>query len=329
MSDQDYYKILGVSRSASEDQIKSAYRRLARKYHPDVNKAPDAAERFKEATEAYEVLTDPQKRKVYDQFGKEGLSGAGGGGQRVYSWGPRPGAGTGAGRVGFEDFFGRGGGPDFMRMSLDEILSALGGGARRWRPRGRARPQRGGDREYPITLDFLQAVRGATVTLRLQRNEPSGRQRTETLNVKIPPGVREGSRIRVRGKGDQAPGGSGDLYIVAHVREHPYFRRVGDDIYVDLPIGLSEAALGAKVDVPTTDGMMTVTVPPGSRSGRRLRVRGKGVAGPGGRSRGDQYVVLQIVPPEKVSQKGRQLLEQFAETEAYDPRAKVPWKTTS
>jgi len=327
MTDRDYYEVLGVPRDASEQQIKSAYRKLARKYHPDVNKSPDATEKFKEATEAYEVLSDPEKRKLYDQFGKAGLGTGGGaatGGPRVYTW--TSGTGPG-GPVDLEDFFGGFGDSGFLRMSLDEILEALGGagpGRASTRTR-RTTAHRGADSEYPITLDFLQAVRGATVTLKIKRRGRGGTQRTETLNVRIPPGVREGSRIRVRGKGPEGPGGSGDLYIVTHVRPHPYFRREGNDIYVDVPISITEAALGAKVDVPTIDGMTTVTIPPGTGGGKRLRLRGKGVAAPNGKARGDQYVVVRVVPPPTVSAKGAELLRQFQTVEPYDPRKETPW----
>jgi curved DNA-binding protein len=334
MAKRDYYQVLGVSRKADADEIKSAYRKLARKYHPDVNKAADAGDRFREATEAYEVLSDPQKRKMYDQFGHAGPQqqpfGAGAGrpgpgGGRVYGYGP----GQGGGGFNFEEIFGGGGGGSrsgFMGMGLEEILEALrGGGARRAGSRGggagapRA-AQRGGDIEHEVSLDFMQAVGGAVVELRLAGGESS-----QTLSVKIPPGVKEGQRIRLRGKGQGGPGGAGDLYIVTHIRPHPYFRREDHDLYVDLPISITEAALGAKVDVPTLEGTSTVTIPPGSSSGRKLRLRGRGVVGPGGK-RGDQYVVLRVVAPQSVSDEGRKLLQQFAQEERLDPRADVPWK---
>lgn len=325
MAKRDYYDILGVARDAGADKIKSAYRSMARKYHPDVNKSSDATEKFREATEAYEVLSDPEKRKLYDQFGHAGLSGGapgGGGGPG----GARPGAGgartwsyTPGGRgVRFEDVF-RGAEGGFMGMGLDEILEQLGGMGRSKRS-ARKRAQRGGDLQYDVTLDFLSAVRGTTSTIRLRRQD-----RTETISVKIPPGVGEGSRIRVRGKGREGPAGRGDLYIVTHIRPHPYFRRDGNDIVVEVPIGIVEATLGAKVDVPTIDGMTTVTVPPGSASSRKLRLRGRGVR-PGAGEPGDQYVVLKIVPPEKVSDAGKEMLRSFREAEQPDPRSDVPWK---
>jgi len=326
MAKRDYYEVLGVSRDASADQIRTAYRKLARKYHPDVNKAANAADKFKEATAAYEALSDPQKRKMYDQFGHAGpgpfgpgAGGGRGGPGRTYTW---TGGGAPGGFEGFEDLFGQGG-QGFAGMSLEDIMEALGGGGRMGgRRRGRAAPRApGADLTYDLPVDFLQAVGGTTATIRLQQEGGE----SETLNVKIPPGVKEGSKIRVRGKGAPAPGGSGDLYIVVHVREHPYFRREEDDIHVDLPVSIAEACLGGKVDVPTIDGMMTVTIPPGTASHRKLRLKGKGAQGPGRTQRGDQYVVIRIVPPEHLSARGQELLRQLQQSDPYDPRAKVPW----
>ena len=327
MAKRDYYDVLGVGRTASDAQIKAAYRKAARKYHPDVNKAADSAAKFREATEAYEVLGDTQKRKQYDQFGHAvpgmgGGGGPGGGPGRTYTWSNQGGQEA---PFDFQDIFGAGGGSGgFSGMSLQDILEALGGGGRR-RGRGGPQPGRppitGQDLEYHLSLTFLQAVKGSSTTIRLQMEDGS----SQTLTVKIPPGVREGSKIRLRGKGAPGPGGPGDLYIVCHVAEHSHFHRVDNDIHVEVPISITEAALGAKVDVPTLDGLMTVTIPPGTPSGRKLRIKGKGVAVPGGVV-GDLYVGIRIVPPAQVSAKGAQLLRQFDETEQFDPRANVPWR---
>ena len=221
----------------------------------------------------------------------------------------------------FEEMFtGRGGG--LAGMSLDELLAALGEGRR-----GRTQaPGRGQDLEYHLSLPLPQAFAGTTASIRLQRPERSGRQTGETLRVKIPAGVGEGSRIRVRGKGGYGPAGNGDLYIVTHLNPHPYFRVEGRDVYVDLPVTITEAALGAKVDVPTLDGMTTVTIPPGTASNRKLRLRGKGMGGAGGKDRGDQYVVIRIVPPPAVSPVGQDLLMEFQKVEKFNPRADVPWR---
>lgn len=314
MGQRDYYEVLGAGRSATPQQIKDAYRRLARKFHPDVNKAADAAEKFKEATAAYEVLADPKKRKLYDQFGHAGVGGA-----------PFAGAGpAGRGRVrwsdkgvSFEDLFAA---SPFSSMGLDDLLSSLGGFGRRRPKRRTGRAAKGANIEHPLELDFIQAVRGCTTRLEINRGGSK-----ERIDVKIPPGVHTGSRVRVRGKGRQGRGGSGDLYIITHVREHPYFRRVGADIYVDLPIGVTEAALGAEVTVPTVDGPATVKIPAGTSGGTRLRLRGKGAADPKTNSRGDQYVVLKIVLPKTFSPEARRLLGELAETDPYDPRKKVRW----
>jgi len=313
MAKRDYYEILGVSRSASADDIRASYRKLARKYHPDVNKAKDAEQKFREATEAYEVLSDPEKRKMYDQFGHAGPQAAGGmgGPGRVY---------TNGGPVDFDigDIFGRGT-SGFSSMGLDDILNALRGGGR---ARRRA-PQKGSNVEYGITLDFMEAVRGTTATLKYLQPGKSGQP--ETLTVKIPPGVGQRAKVRVREKGAIGPGGAGDLYLIVHIRPHPYFRRDGNDIYVDVPISITEAALGAKVDVPTVDGMTTVTVPPGAGSGAKLRLKGRGI-GKSGKDKGDQYVQIRIVPPKSISNRGRELLGEFQQLEGEDVRAGVPWK---
>jgi len=325
MAKRDYYETLGVKRGASADEIKSAYRKQARKYHPDANKAPDAAGKFREATEAYEVLSDGEKRAKYDRFGHAGPAGASAGGP-----GRRGRAGAGGGvSFDFGDLFGGGGGSSgFMGMSLDDILDALRGGrgargGRSGRQRAR-RPRRGGDTESHLTLEFLQAVHGTTTRLRMTRSDEAGGTHEETIEVKIPAGVQEGSKVRVRGKGQLGGAGPGDLYIHVHVRPHPYFRREGDDVYVHVPISIAEAALGAKVDVPTLDGTSRVTIPPGTSSSKRLRLRGKGV-GRAGKAPGDEYVVIEIVPPTRLDERQQRLIEEFARLDHDDPRARCPW----
>ncbi|MBN1553126.1 MAG: DnaJ domain-containing protein [Phycisphaerae bacterium] len=324
---RDFYDILDVKRNASADQIKSAYRKLARKYHPDVNKAPDAAEKFREATEAYDVLSDPEKRKQYDQFGRAAFDrGAGPAG-----WGGfHPGAGGQNVHFDFSDIFGdRGGGSSgFMGMGLEEILEALGGQARRKgarRARAHQPVAKGEDIEHHIELDFLQALHGTSTTLKMTGRDASGKTSEQTITVKIPPGVGEGQKIRLRGKGQEGPGGSGDLLLICHVKDHPYYQRVGNDIYVQLPVGVVEATLGGSIDVPTIDGMTTIRIPPGTPSGRRIRLRGKGVKPAGDKPRGDLYAVVKIVPPKNVSEKGAALLEKFRDLEGPNARAEAPW----
>jgi DnaJ-class molecular chaperone len=337
MAKKDYYDVLGVSRSASADEIKSAYRKLARQYHPEVNKAPDAAEKFKEATAAYDVLSDPEKRRMYDQYGHVGpgmgTEAGAAGGPRGYTYKYRPGGGGTAGAGGF------GGGFDFEEvfrsspfagMSLEELLGALGGRGRRSARGGRrpggaagaAGPAAGGvNLEHTLELDFMQAVKGTTTSLQLTR--PDGT--SQRIDVKIPPGVKTGSKVRVRGKGHEGSAGRGDLIITTRVHEHPYFRREGSNILLTLPVSVTEAAMGAEVTVPTIDGPARLKIPAGASGGTRLRMRDKGVPAAKGGQRGDQLVTVKIVLPEKISDEGRKLLEQFAETDPYDPRKKVPW----
>lgn len=316
---RDLYEILGVSRSASEDEIKRAYRSLAKKYHPDRNpNDPSAEARFKEVQHAYEVLKDPRKRADYDQFGEVGVGQVHTGprGERVYQWG----GGSAVNVEDLEDLFSAFGGGD--RPSIfDQIFGAQGRSARGARA---SRARRGADQEHPITLTFDQAVRGATLSLRLTGGHNG---RSETLEVKVPPGVTEGQRIRVRGKGQigAAGGESGDLYLVCSVRPHPYFTRQGRDVYVDVPLTVSEAALGAKIDVPTLDGFATVTVPPGTGSGTKLRLRGRGVPAHAGTPAGDQYVVIQIVPPRAESGELRSLFERIATADRTRPRDRAAW----
>ena len=316
MAQRDYYEILGVSRSASNDEIKAAYRKLARKHHPDVNKAPDAAEKFKEATAAYEVLTDSKKRKLYDQFGHAGLAGGGAGFEQAYRAAKQRGGKRG---FNFEDLFSS---SPFSGMSLDELLGALGGYSRRSASRKPKRStRRGGDVEHRLSLEFLRAVKGSTATVKMTSSDG----KSERIEVKIPPGVRTGSKIRVRGKGDIGPGGAGDLFIVVKVRDHAYFRRDGNDIFMDLPVSVGEGAAGATVTVPTVDGPAEVKVPAGTSSGVRLRLRGKGVADPKTGKRGDQYAVIKIVLPKKISDEGKRLMAEFDKSDPASPRDKAPW----
>lgn len=317
---RDNYDILGVSRSASTDQIKRSYRRLAKKYHPDRNPGnPSAEARFKEVQHAYAVLSDADKRAQYDRFGEVGVGqwNTRPSGQRVYRWG-----GSTVGREDLEDLFsvfGGGGG-----SSIFEEL--FGGGAGR-RGRGpstvQAAPQRTPDLEQTVELSFDQAVRGATLTLKL-RSGADGR--LQTIEVKVPPGVEEGQRLRLRGRvsgGNGRP--PGDLYLNCTIKPHPYFTRRKADIYVDVPVSLAEAALGAKIEVPSIDGPATLTLPPGTAGGTRLRLKGCGIRRPGSDRRGDQYVVIRIVPPKVLTDEQRRLLEELSRHDRSNPRADCPW----
>jgi curved DNA-binding protein len=306
---KDYYSILGVPRDASTDAVKRAYRRLARKYHPDVSKEPNAEERFKEVNEAYEVLKDPQKRAAYDRLGESWQAGQ--------EFAPPPGwqAGVDFGGGGFTA-------ADASRFSdfFESLFGATGrrGGPGGWRG---AFHVRGADERVRVPITLEEAFRGASRTLHVQTpGAASGRGRS--LKVRIPPGVTQGQQIRLAGQGGPGAGGgeSGDLYLEVDLVPHRLFKLDGRDVYLNLPVAPWEAALGAKVKVPTLDGRVEVTVPPGSQSGRKLRLKGRGFPG---HPTGDQYVVLQIVTPPADSPASRALYERMARELAFDPRAEM------
>jgi curved DNA-binding protein len=308
----DYYETLGVARGASAEEIRSAYRRLAREHHPDVNKDPGAAERFSEIAEAYEVLRDPEKRERYDRLGAGGagfrtgqdVSGARGfgGGANGFGSGARVDSGTG-GDADFSDFFeslfGGGG-------------SSSAGGRRRQTSGDFA--LRGGDHEATVELTLEEAARGGKRRFTFD----DGRD----YAVTIPRGVRDGQRIRLAGEGAPGVGGgpSGDLFLRVRLRPHPRFRVIDRDLEVDLPIAPWEAALGAEVPVPTLEGTATVKVPAGSSSGRRLRLAAQGMPGPKG-AQGDLYAIVKIVVGEKLKRAERKAYQQLAEVSDFDPRS--------
>jgi DnaJ-class molecular chaperone len=250
MPSNDYYKTLGVSKSASADEIRKAYKKLSKKYHPDANKEQDAPERFKQVQEAYDVLQDSQKRKQYDQFGQVFPGGAGPQGQ------PFPWAGGGAGPIDLGDLFGGGG-----QIDLEQIFGGAFGGGGGGRRQTRRSSRRGEDFEVEIEIPFQIAVDGGSHDLHLDRDG-----KPERLTVKIPPGVDTGSVVRLAGQGQSGGNGgpAGDLLVRIRVAPHPYFRREGNNLLVDLPVTITEAALGAKVEVPTlSEGRVVVTVPAG------------------------------------------------------------------
>ncbi|MDQ3952170.1 MAG: DnaJ domain-containing protein [Actinomycetota bacterium] len=298
--EKDYYKALGVSSTASKDEIKKAYRKLAQKYHPDANEGDAAAEaRFKEVSEAHAVLSNDEKRKEYDEIRRYGAGGFG------FSPG-RPGGGRNVrvevGDLG--DLFGGGNGFD-----IGDLFGGFGF-------RG---PRKGADAEAEVVLSFEQAVEGTTIEL------ASG------TKVRIPAAVTDGQRIRVPGKGGPAPAGAepGDLYVTVRVRPHSLFAQGRDgDLVVDVPVTFPEAALGANVVVPTLDGRVTVKVPPGTQHGRTLRVRGKG--GPRARGgKGDLLVKVAVEVPRKLSKKEREALERFAEVHDASPREQLEREKTA
>lgn len=303
--EKDFYAILGVSKDASEEEIKKAYRRLARQYHPDKNPGDEAAEqKFKDVSEANTVLSDPEQREQYDAIRAMG-SGA------RFSGSPAGGGGGG----GFEDLFGNlfgggapgtgggrfGGGPDFADL-FGGMGGRFGGGA----------PAKGADRTAKTTISFSGAVRGTTVGLREQNGS--------VIDVRIPAGVKDGQKVRVKGKGQQGPGGAGDLLVEVSISPHRFFERDGDTIRVHLPVSFDEAALGTTVEVPTVHGeKVKIKVPAGSGSGKVLRLKGHGIRRKN--SQGDMLVVVDVQVPEDLPEEALEAVRAYAEaTRSIDPR---------
>jgi curved DNA-binding protein len=314
MEFRDYYQVLGVSRSASADEIKKAYRKLARKFHPDVSKEAKAEEKFKQLQEAYEVLKDPEKRKAYDQLGANWREGQ--------QFRPPPdwenvfrarGAQGQRRAPGDEDV-------EIDEEQFSEFFSSLFGGGMGagGSPFGRAgtarRPRAGRDQRAILEIDLEEAFRGATRMLELL--EPRARQ----VKVTIPPGVTEGQQLRLSGQGEAVSGGgrAGDLYLEIRMRPHRIFQVDGRDVTVTLPIAPWEAALGATATVPTLGGSVEMRIPPGAQSGQRLRLRGRGLPG---NPPGDQYALLKVVVPPADSPKARALYEEMQRELRFDPRA--------
>lgn len=329
---RDYYKTLGVSRDADDKAIKAAYRKLARKHHPDVARGKDAPERFREINEAYEVLSDPEKRRRYDTLGPDW--------QRYVE--PQPGQGFRVqygGEEDFSDFFRSVFGDLGARSGRGESFSVedlLGG-------RGQRR-RRGQDVQTAVEITLDEAQAGARKSLTLELDEPcaacqgaghaggkvcatcggQGWQRTRRqLDVKIPAGIRSGQRVRVAGEGGGAAGGRGDLYLVVTVAPHPQFERRGDDVVLELPVTAPEAALGATVEVPTLRGKVSMRIPAGTSSGRTFRLPGYGMPRPRAAGAGDQLVKVRIVMPANLSGEERELYERLRGLRADNPRAYI------
>ena len=317
---KDYYKILGVGKDAKKEDIAKAYRRLARQHHPDLNKGADAERRFKEVNEAYQVLSDPEKRSRYDQLGPNweqfargggAPGGQGGGFQWVFTG--TPGAGGSGDFADFSDFFrmvfGDSGpvGGGFRVGGLDEAIGRTRAGAS---GRGRGRSQPGEDLESDVEITLLEASRGGARSIEMRRPEGGAKR----LDVKIPAGVRDGQRIRLAAQGAAGSHGgpSGDLYLRVRIQPHPFFRREGDDIYADLPVALHEALLGGEVTVPTLKGRVSLRIPPETQNGRVIRLAGQGMPRPGG-GHGDMFVTVKVVLPQKLNDAERGAVEKIAE----------------
>jgi molecular chaperone DnaJ len=371
---QDYYELLGVSRKASAKDIRTAFRKLARKYHPDLNPGDKSSEeKFKQLQEAYDVLSDSKKRRTYDQYGFYS--------DNIPPGGPsEPGAGGGQPDVNF-DFggfdFGGGAGAAGGGGSFRDLFSQFFRGGRGAEMEPEEEP--GNDLEYQIEIDFWDAVRGAVKKLSITRldscetchgtgavgspqtctvcggtgtiqqaagkmrfNVPCTRcggtgklrtacktcggegrvRRTETIDVRIPPGVANGGRVRVPGKGNAGTMGApaGDLYLRVEVKPHPFFERRGNDLYTKVPVTVPEATLGSKIEVPTIDGRSIVRIPPGTNCGKTLRLREKGVTSARNGSRGDQYVEIQVVVPQPTDERVRNLMKELENVAPADPR---------
>ena len=306
MKYKDYYKILGVSRDASADEIKKAYRKQARKYHPDVSKEKDAEEHFKDVNEANDVLSDPDKRAAYDQLGTSYRSGQ--------EFRPPPDWGT---RFRQGDF----GHADFGGMDFSDLFSqmfGMGGGPHTTH-RGFTGNMRGRDVETTLHLTLEEAFNGVEKTLQL--TAPG--QTPRTVTVRVPAGALPGKKLRVRGKGEASMHGqSGDLMLHIEVGPHPWFKLDGKNLVLDLPVTPWEAVLGTAVQVPTMTGAVRIRVPAGARSGQKLRLAGKGM--PASSGHGDLYAIVQIVVPPETSEAERALYEQLAQTSHFDPRPNFP-----
>ena len=315
MEFRDYYKLLGLARTATAEEIKKSYRRLARKYHPDVSKEKDAEQRFKEVQEAYEVLKDPEKRAAYDQLGSDWKSGQ--------QFRPPPDWASG-----FEFRGGgrpRGGAHAFEDEGFSDFFSSLFGGASPFGTAGRRQQQAGRDHRARIDIDLEEAFGGGTRTLDLKRPELNANGtlelRSHAVRVTIPAGVTDGQLIRLAGQGEAGPGGgrAGDLYLEVHIRPHRLFQAEGRDVTLTLPVAPWEAALGATVTVPTLGGAVEMHVPAGAQSGQKLRLRGRGLPG---QPAGDAYVQLKVVLPPANLPEARTLYEEMrAKLAGFDPRA--------
>lgn len=385
-SKQDYYETLGVARDAKDDEIRKSYRKLARKYHPDLNPGDKSSEeRFKKVQEAYDILSDSKKRQVYDQYGfysdnipPGGPGGGPGAGAGQY------GAGPGFGGFDFSDFVHQqGGGADHPEGAgnFRDIFSQFFGGQRG--ARAATGPEKGSDLEYGMNIDFWESIRGTQVKLNVVRQETcptcngtgsvggsstvcpecdgtgnvtqmagamkfsltcprcdgKGRLRntcptchgdgrlskSETVEVRIPPGAQAGSRLRVPGKGNAGKmgGPAGDLYITIRVEPHPFFRREGDDIHIQVPVTVSEAGLGAKIEVPTIDGRALLKVPQGTQNLQKFRLREKGVQNTRKNTRGDEIVEVVIQAPQVHDERTRELLRELSQVNTEDPRKEI------
>jgi len=339
---KDYYKILGIDRNADEKAIKKAYRKLARELHPDVNKGPQAEARFKEMNEAYQTLSDKDKRALYDQFGADYDKVQAGGG-----YGP---PGAGGATADFRDIFNqtrRGGGQGHPHevdpADLGDVFENLFGGFRGGRPqapqpgrgaaggfnfRGGARPrgpQKGRDAEQPIEISLAESIQGTQRSLQLTIRDPAGDQQ-RNVTVKIPAGVKEGARVRASAQGGPGENGgpNGDLYLKIHILPHPFWKREGDDLHIEVPITFAEAALGDTITVPTINGEVQLKIPAGTQSAQTFRLSGRGVPHLKGDGAGDQYVKVKVAVPKNLGPKEEELIRELSRLRDQNVRLDLP-----
>jgi DnaJ-class molecular chaperone len=327
---EDYYKTLGVPKNASQADIQKAYRELARKYHPDMNPNDKTAKKkFQQVQAAFDVLNNPEKREMYDRYGSsfETMGQGGPQGAHTWTWSPGGGPGPGGAPGGFSaedidlsEFLGERFGQE-MPGGLGDLFGQFRRGAGKSR-KTTATPGRGADLLHELQIPFVTAITGGEVQISVQR----ARGKTETLAVKIPAGIEDGKKIRIRGQGQPAPRGGtpGDILITIHVVGHAYFQRRGNHLLVRVPVTLGEAVGGAKIDLPTPRGTVTLSVPPGTSSGTKLRVKGHGITPKNGPP-GDLLAEIQIVLPKDMSDADRQTIRQIDQRYPQDPRKDLRW----
>lgn len=308
MSKKDYYSLLGVSRTDSEEEIKKAYRKLAMKFHPDKNPGDKKAEdKFKEISEAYEVLSDAKKRQTYDQFGFAGAGASGG-----------PGGGPGFGGFGGFNQEGQEGFQDIFGDIFGDVFGGRSGGFQR------GRRARGADLRYTLNISFEESALGCEKVISFMRHR-SGHEEAAKLSTKVPAGVRQGQRLKLAGEGDAAPQGgtSGDLYIIINIQDHILFRREDDDVLLDFPVSYVDAILGTSVEVPTLTGKVSLKVPAGTHTGQIFRLKGKGFPKIGGFGTGDMLVRVLVDTPAKLSTEQKNLLEELSKSAETTPQVKI------
>ncbi|WP_413585806.1 DnaJ C-terminal domain-containing protein [Bdellovibrio sp. HCB274] len=323
MSKKDYYSLLNVSRTATADEIKKAFRKLALQYHPDKNPGDKKAEeKFKELSEAYEVLSDTKKREMYDQFGHAGPGFSGGGAGGPFGGaggfggfgqgGGFGGAGSGQGGDPFQDIFG-----DVFGDIFGGRAGGAGAGARA------RRPQKGTDLRYTLNVSFEEAAVGTEKVISFMRQRGS-KEESAKLSVNVPAGVKEGQRLKLAGEGDGGSGGSaGDLYVIIALQEHPIFKRAENDVTLDLPITYTDAILGTNIEVPTLTGKAMIRIPPGTHSGQTFRLKGKGFPKIGGFGTGDMMVRILVDTPSSLSNRQKELIEELAKSGESTPMVKA------